>query len=525
MIKDSTFFRSMALFACISMILLLPSFILSSGWSDSWKYNYIWTSQIGAEMARGHLYPRWLPDSFEGLGSPVFYFYPPLAYWVAGGFNALGLSTLMAVRLTAFVALTLSGFAMNQWLAARGAWPRLGAILYIAAPYHLMDFYIRGALAEFVAFIWLPWIALSIDRLPQRRGITGLALSYAGLILTHLPFAMLATVFLIGPLAIHALLKDRKLLAPLMIGGSLGIALSAFYLLGAMTLQGAISSALLWTPWYRAASWSLLAPGSLLWTNFGFVALAMGGALLSLQARSIWTAITLIAAVNALGLIPIVWDVEPLNHAQFPWRLLGIVEFAGITALLSRKSSPVLLGLGGGLILFAYMMWVPQMAVNLATPMPYAKLAHDLPDAPEYLPAGFAPELVREHDREADLRSWRHLPRTNNIMVTRPGEVALGRADFPIWRVTRNGHEIPHGGPFIHFEAQPGIYKIERRIIWQEILGAIVSTIAMLLLCVVGVDWRRLYTRLKSDRMIGLTPRPLRMPSTERTGSPRGLRN
>jgi len=447
-------------------------------------------------MAKGHLYPRWLPDSFEGLGSPTFYFYPPAAYWVSGSFKALGLSTLTAINMTALIALAASGFAMHQWLAYQQARARLGAILYMAAPYHLIDFYNRGALAEFVALIWPPLIALSIHYLPRRRGIVGLALSYAGLILTHLPLAMLTSIFLIAPLAMHMLVNNRILLAPLIKGGSLGVALSAFYLLGAMTLQDHISSTLLWTPWYRAASWSILAPNSLLLTDCGLLALAVGGALLCAHKRSIWTLITLIAAANALGLIPFVWDFEPLSQAQFPWRLLSIVEFAGITALLRpqnspKQPSPVLIGLGGGFVLFAYIHWIPQIAANLMTPMNYAQLARDVPEAPEYLPADFDLRLFQEHGRTVDLSAWRHLPRGDSITVTQPGEALFRRAAFPIWHVTRNGIEIPYRGPIVQFTAQPGVYKIERRLIWQEIAGAILSIIAALLLCALALTKRR----------------------------------
>jgi hypothetical protein len=504
---DHAFPRHWALFAGVALILILPSFIWSSGFTDSFKYNYIWTSQFGAEMARGHLYPRWLPGSFQGLGSPTFYFYPPLAYWIAGGFDALGLPTVTAVNLTAFAALALSGFAMYQWLALRGTWPRVGAILYMATPYHLMDFYVRGALAEFVAFIWLPWIALSIHHLPRRRGIVGLALSYAGLILTHLPLAMLTTFFLIGPLAIHAMLTDRRRIVPMLIGGVLGLALSAFYLLGAMTLLGATSSTLLWSQWYRAASWSLFAPNSPLRAESGFLALAAGIVLLCLRTRSVWTAITVFAAVNALGLIPGVWTIPPLSSAQFPWRLLSIVEFAGITTML-RRQTPVLLGLGGGLVLFAYGMWVPETISNLTTPVPYARLVRDMPDAPEYLPAGFDARLVRVTDREVDLRSWRHLPRGDEILVTRPGEVSFGRAAFPIWRVIRDGREIRYRGPIIHFDALPGRYTIERHMIWQEGVGAAVSMGAALLLLAVGLGRRRLSTLCNGDRATRLRPLP-----------------
>lgn len=517
---DELLIRTISLFFCIAAALLLPSFLWSSGYSDSVKYNYVWVAQFAAEMARGHLYPRWLPDSFDGLGSPTFYFYPPLAYWVAGGFGAFGLPTLTAINLMALIALALSGLAMNQWLAALGVRSRLGAILYMASPYHLMDFYVRGALGEFVGFMWLPWIALGIHRLPQRRGVIMLALSYAGLILSHLPLAMLTTFFLIGPLTIYAVSRDSKLLVPLIMAGSLGLALSAFYLLGALTLQGSISSALLWTPYYRAVSWSLLTPGSLLLSHIGFATLAVGIALLvALHTRSIWTLITLIAAVNVLGLVPGIWQVQPFAQAQFPWRLLGIVEFAGITALLRpqaaetehRKASPVLLGLSAGLILFTLGQWGPLIAASMRTPVDYARLTRDLPDAPEYLPAGFDTRLVREDLRETDLREWRNLPRRDTIAVTHPGEITFRHAAFPIWSVTRDSREVPYKGPIIHVDARPGVYRIERRMIWQESVGTVVSTLAMIVLCIFAMPGRA--ARPSQSPALAPVAEPARRPS------------
>ncbi|WP_336974009.1 6-pyruvoyl-tetrahydropterin synthase-related protein [Sphingobium aromaticiconvertens] len=487
---DSILLRRLGLFAIVAAIIMMPTFLFGPGDSHSVAYNYIWTSQFGTEMAHGNFYPRWLPGSFEGLGSPTFYFYPPLAYWIAGAFDAIGFSTFAAINITAFLVLTLSGLAMYQWLAERGTWPRLGAILYMAAPYHLMDFYVRGALAEFTAFIWLPLIALAIARIPQRRGIWLLGLSYGGLILTHLPVAMLTGLFLIAPLALHRVAKDRTTLLPLLIGGALAIGLASFYLIPALTMQGDISSALLWEAFYRPSSWSLLAPNSLL-KILPIPALAAGLVVLALPSRSIWTAIAVLVGVSALGLIPYMWDIAPLNRAQFPWRLLGILEFASITALLSRKTGPIVLGLGCGLIFFVYYMWILESADYLVKPVDYAMLARELPDAPEYLPAGFDTRLVREIDRKADLRAWRRIPPGKEINVKHSGDVMMRHAAFPIWRVTRDGVEVPHKGPIIHFHAEPGRYRIERILVWQEIVGMILTALSVILLLWVAFGAQR----------------------------------
>ena len=42
--------------------------------------------------------------------------------------------------------------------------PLGGALFYMAAPYHVLDFQMRGALAEYCAFALMPLVALGIRR-------------------------------------------------------------------------------------------------------------------------------------------------------------------------------------------------------------------------------------------------------------------------------------------------------------------------------------------------------------------------
>lgn len=498
--------RNVGFLALVAALLMLPTFLLGPGDSHSVTYNYVWTSQFGTEMAKGNLYPRWLPGSFEGLGSPAFYFYPPIAFWIAGAFDALGLSTLAAINMAAFLTLLLSGIAMHHWLSARGTYPLAGAILYMAAPYHLMDFYVRGALAEFTAFIWYPLIALAITRLPERRGVILLALAYAGLVLTHLPMAMLTGFFLIAPLSVQRILADRRVFWPLAASGALALGLAAFYLVPALTMQDYISSQLLWGSWYRPSSWGLLANGPLL-QILPIPLLIAGLALLSLTARSIWTVTSVLAALAALGLIPFLWEIPPFAQAQFPWRLLGLIEFAAITAILSCRPKPILLGLGLGLVAFSYVRWTAEAAEYLTKRVPYTLIKRDLPDAAEYLPAGFDTKRITDFEREPDLSQWRQIRSSDEVVVDTPGEVTMRRAAFPIWRVVKGEEIVPYQGPVIHFQAQPGHYRIERITIWQEWTGLLVSMASLcLLVAVILGRSRRLADPIEHD----ITPQPIK---------------
>ena len=133
-------------------------------------------------------------------------------------------------------------------------------------------------------------------------------------------------------------------------GGALGIGLAAIYLLPAMELQPWISAHELWTSFYRASNWFVMAPER--WVDpdtmrvIGSIVLAAAllaaGLCLALlqlpdgQERrelGFWVALGLACLILIAGLLPWFWDLPLVGKVQFPWRLLMVVEFALLTAL------------------------------------------------------------------------------------------------------------------------------------------------------------------------------------------------
>ncbi|NML88100.1 hypothetical protein HHL26_03310 [Sphingobium sp. TB-6] len=272
--------------------------------------------------------------------------------------------------------------------------------------------------------------------------------------------------------------QERPALLPGAAAGVIALGLSAFFLLPAATLQDHISTVLLWGPGYRATDWSIYN------TNFTmFTGPALALIILAWPARSFWTVLTVIGALAAVRLLPFVWDIPLLNKAQFPWRMMGVVEYTAITALLSCQLHRIRLFLAAGaaLLIFAYGLMASRALDALHHPVDYALIDGIKPDAPEYLPRGFDTSLVEKEYRWTDLRRFRALPRGNEIRVRSAGRVTIHQADFPIWRVTRGGSPVPHDGPLITFDAEPGIYRIERVAIWQEKAGLAISMLAVLL--------------------------------------------
>lgn len=258
----------------VAVLLLSPSLVLGNLLSHSSPQNVTWAVQFSDQFRIGILYPRWLPDSFDGLGSPTFYFYPPIAFWVTATISLItlgALSTSYCLSLATLALLWASGMTMRAWLRPATASPRLalyGALAYMAAPYHLVDHYYRGAFAEFAAYAVLPLVMLSVRRIAdgRRYGVLALAASYAALPMAHLPTSLLISL---TALPLYVLYRGWRLAVPgpalkffgrCAAGGVLGLGLSAIYLAPALGLQHWIPVDTLWEGDYRIENWFLLTP-------------------------------------------------------------------------------------------------------------------------------------------------------------------------------------------------------------------------------------------------------------------------
>jgi len=159
----------------VAILLLAPSLVIGTLIAhDSWVISS-WATQFSSLFRAGDLYPRWLPQSFDNLGAPIFYYTAPLAYWLDALVSAASANLLpdrYRLSVSGVLLLSASGLAMHAWLKTEVTSPRAalyGALAYMAAPYHLIDHYARGAYAEFAAYVVLPLVVLAIRQVAERR--------------------------------------------------------------------------------------------------------------------------------------------------------------------------------------------------------------------------------------------------------------------------------------------------------------------------------------------------------------------
>jgi len=185
------------------------------------------------------LFPvRWAADLGFGFGYPIFNFYAPLAYYVGSIINLLGFDVLFSTKLMMALGIVLSGLSM--YMFAKELWGKFGgifsAMLYVFIPYHAVDIYVRGDVAEFWAYAFIPLVfyaLLKIHRTGKIRFIIFGALSYATLIISHNLTAFMVTPFIlifIGMLFLGNKKTGKKLLITVV----LGLLVSAFYWLPAL---------------------------------------------------------------------------------------------------------------------------------------------------------------------------------------------------------------------------------------------------------------------------------------------------
>jgi len=323
-------------------------------------------TEFDAALRDGVLYPGWATDQALGYGYPTFVLIPPLAYYVAEGFHLLGATKVAAVKWTFALATIGAGLAMyfyaRQVMGRRRGF--LAAILYVYIPYHLVDIYVRAALAEYCAFVWMPLALLAFHRLVQRpsaRRMGLAALTLGALWLTHNPTGLTFTL-LLAAYVLYRLLADplrwlqrlRRAGAALA-GALLGLGIAAALLLPNILERSYINQ----EQWVRAGydyalhflqaahlfspAWGY-APGTpgtegVMSFQLGAVALILAAvaslAALRRQARPgqergmilFFAVASLLVILFMLPISAPLWEQLPIAALlQFPWRLLALTS-------------------------------------------------------------------------------------------------------------------------------------------------------------------------------------------------------
>jgi hypothetical protein len=342
--------------------LLTPAYFFNA--HDA-KHSVFFLVEFDQTFRDGYWWPRWSPDFAFGYGYPLFNLYAPLAFYAAEILHLLGLGFTAAVKTMYIWAAIGAGLGMYG-LARRLYGPAAGvlaAVVYMYAPFHLVEIFVRSAYAEFVALALIPFLFWAFTELiaapsPRRLALAGLA--YGLLALTHhtsfFTFTPLLIVYILYLIAVKIISNPQSLISSLLhttAAGLLGLALAAIYLI---PMLGEVRFIKLeqWTSGsynylqhfvyfsqFFAPDWGYGYSGVGLLDGFSFqlgivaVVLFVFALVLSLihkyphrNTAFFFMGATLVTIFIMSPLAETLWQILPIaSLVQFPWRLLAVTAF------------------------------------------------------------------------------------------------------------------------------------------------------------------------------------------------------
>jgi hypothetical protein len=377
--------------ACWVVLLVLPALapLARGGFLGSHDgiFHVYRLASLEQAIRSGVLYPRWFPEFAFGYGHPVLNFYGPVSYYWGLLFSLLGADPILATKLLFATGLLASALCMYAF--ARLHFDRfaalMAAVLYAYLPYHLIDLYVRGAVAEFLAFVWFPLLLLAFHRLAKEdqpsRVLPWMALAAllsVALVATHSLSALIFAPCLAGYLAL-LWWQERAVRTPgrFLLAAAMALALGAFYWVPVMVESRYVGLGHGVSQGYRQHLLSLQAlvfPGPVYdyttqapitfpigWLHVGILAAAIPLPLLVRRRcllALLFLSVGLFSVLMLLDLSLPVWQTfeAALAFLQYPWRFQALTVLAtaflgGLLLQVSAERTPRLGRLAGAFLL------------------------------------------------------------------------------------------------------------------------------------------------------------------------------
>lgn len=234
--KKTKCFINLALLLLASLPIIYPYFKPNAINTYDTMYRLTRAAKYYVAVKQGQIPPRWIGDTYHGVGEPIFVYLYPFPYQLTTILHIFDISFVNAVKIPLIISFIGSAFTMFYFL--REFYHPLpafvGVLLYLWAPYRMVQLYVRGAYEETMTYLFLPLLFLAswwIYQGKNRRWIFGgvvlglLLLTQSAISLMFLP--SLATYIL--------LLMNRKnfltLFRNYLLMGLLGFSLAATVIL------------------------------------------------------------------------------------------------------------------------------------------------------------------------------------------------------------------------------------------------------------------------------------------------------
>ncbi len=504
---------------CVAALcLVLPIWLSGIPRGNDLPQHFQFAVTIFDALQAGDYYPAWMPNENKGYGGVGLRFYPPVPYYALALGKMLAGNWFNSACLVFWFWLALSGVGAYFWARERfgEAASFVGALVYIAAPYHINELYNAFTYAEFAAVAVLPFCFLFVDRLMREAkffNFCGLAVSFALLAMCNLPIAVMGTL----SLGIYTLasLPRKDLL------GTAGAAVRA----GGAFIFGAALCAFFWFKIVTEMAWlnhsaEGYATDSMFYDyKVNFLLMCKYLATWNFDDRDMWFADLVLLATLAL-FIPLlivfwasarsfasqrlgrvvilflfgmfmatplstpVWDnISTIQKIQFPWRWMAIITLSGIpmaaagwsycAGWLKTGKRPYSLIVFGCMIfgvVFTYSQIIKQATYH--TREEFETLVATLGEAQNFdcwftvwakEDALKIQDKVTASSREVSGLTWQRKERDFTIAAGEPAKVRLATFYHPYWQVSVNDAPVkayPAEDGALSFDAPPDEAKV-----------------------------------------------------------------
>lgn len=296
---------------------------------------------------------RWAGDLNYGYGSPVFIFYYPLPGLFSIALHILGSSFEGSFKLLIAFFFSLSFFTFFLWAKefVKKEAAFVGALLYGLLPYHFLNLYVRGDIAELMALAIAPVGFLLVKKtieVQSSKFIILAGVSYALLILSHNFVSLMFSPVLILYSLIRS--KNKKDIILNLSSLILGLVLASFFWIPALLESKFLNARLFVGDMFKDHFPNFL---RLIYSSWGFgpdvnklgglspqigiipVALLVVGLFLIFKKNKnvmflrFWILVFLISIFFVQPISIWFWKTLPLlRFSEFPWRIVGLSSFA-----------------------------------------------------------------------------------------------------------------------------------------------------------------------------------------------------
>ncbi len=343
---------------CILVLLaisvLLSSPLLYKGFFIAHDINCHMFKAVGTvdALLNGQIPPLIGPDLANGFGYGWNFFYSPLSAYIPAFIKIFVPTFIDSMKIFIFLTIVISGITMFYFtlhVTRSKNTALLAAIFYLTAPYRLQDIYIRGAMGEALAFVFIPIFFHGLFNLLSEDGRKDyyITVGFTGLLLAHNVSALMSA----GSALIYILIHYRQLANPkviksIAINGLLILVLSLFYLVPLLEHR-ILGNYEVFIPDRMGSLASLLAnslyPHQLLFQMFNkgelsfnlglqlIIPLMLSPLVYKELMASKGVVILLLLGLGSVFMMSVVfpWKLMPSVFAfvQFPWRYLSLAVF------------------------------------------------------------------------------------------------------------------------------------------------------------------------------------------------------